>query len=438
MPDLVPIVVVAILLLVVVLQILLLRRRPDVDFTAPIAAVDRSQERTERTLQASEGRLREELSQNLEAGTRQQLGMLGEISRTQQEQLAAFRTQMDTLTATNSLKLEEVRGAVERRLALIQEDNARKLEEMRKTVDEHLHATLDQRLSESFKQVSERLEQVHRGLGEMQALAAGVGDLRKVLSNVKTKGILGEILLGNLLEQMLAPAQFARDVAVTEHSLERVEFAIRLPGPDGATGRPVWLPIDSKFPTQAYQELLEAIDRGDAPAIDEAGRQLEREVHRCAKAIRDKYVNPPDTTDFAIMFLPSEGLFAEVLRRPAMIETLQGQYHVMVCGPTTLAAILNSLQMGFRTLAIQERSNEVWNLLGAIKTEFGRFGQTIDKVQGSLKAAGNHLEAMARRTRVIDRKLGAVESMPVPAEEPGLALQEASTDEHDDRGVDGE
>lgn len=326
-------------------------------------------------------------------------------------------------------QLEKIRETVENRLKLLQDENAKKLEEMRATVNEKLQDTLDKRLTESFKQVSERLEQVHKGLGEMQTLATGVGDLKKVLSNVKTRGILGEIQLENILDQLLSPEQYARNIATKKGSRDSVEFAIRLPGKEEA-GQEVWLPIDSKFPLEDYHSLLEAYDTGDANQVNTIGKSLESAIKKFAKDIRDKYIDPPYTTDFGIMFLPVEGLYAEIVRRTNLLETLQREYKIVVTGPTTLAAILNSLQMGFRTLAIEKRSSEVWNILGAVKTEFGRFGEVLKKAQEKIQKAGEDIdELVGTRTRKIQSKLKQVQEL--PATDSNLILGEGN-------GVEGE
>ncbi|WP_257384942.1 DNA recombination protein RmuC [Tahibacter caeni] len=307
----------------------------------------------------------------------------------------------------SQLRLAEVRGTLETRLKELQADNAKQLDAMRVTVDEKLHATLETRLGESFKLVSERLEQVHRGLGEMQGLAQGVGDLKRVLGNVKTRGMLGEVQLAALLEQLLTVDQYASNVATVPGSGERVEFAIRLPGGDA----PVWLPIDAKFPREDYERLLDAQERADAEAAAVAAQALERRIREAARHIRDKYISVPATTEFAIMFLPTEGLYAEVLRRPGLFEALQRDLRVVVTGPTTLSATLSSLQMGFRTLAIEKRSSEVWQLLGAVKTEFGKFGAVLEKTRNQLDSVRNSIDAAGVRTRAIERKLRGVESL---------------------------
>jgi DNA recombination protein RmuC len=285
---------------------------------------------------------------------------------------------------------------------------------MRRTVDEKLHATLEQRLGESFKLVSDRLEQVHRGLGEMQTLAAGVGDLKKVLTNVKTRGTWGEVQLEALLEQLLTADQYAKNVATVPKSADRVEFAIRLPGrvEAGGAATPVWLPIDAKFPREDYERLIDAQERADPAAVEDASRALEARIRAEARAIAEKYVSPPHTTDFALLYLPTEGLYAEVLRRPGLSDLLQRDYRVTIAGPTTLTALLNSLQMGFRTLAIERRSSEVWQVLGAVKTEFGKFGDVLAKTKAQLETVTRSIEAAETRTRVMNRKLRDVEALP--------------------------
>ncbi|HVH34346.1 MAG TPA: DNA recombination protein RmuC [Tahibacter sp.] len=308
----------------------------------------------------------------------------------------------------SQLRLAEVRGTLETRLKELQADNAKQLDAMRVTVDEKLHATLETRLGESFKLVSERLEQVHRGLGEMQGLAQGVGDLKRVLGNVKTRGMLGEVQLAALLEQLLTVDQYASNIATVPGSSERVEFAIRLPG---SADTPVWLPIDAKFPREDYERLLDAQERADVEAAATAAQALERRIREAARSIRDKYISVPATTEFAIMFLPTEGLYAEVLRRPGLFEALQRDLRVVVTGPTTLSATLSSLQMGFRTLAIEKRSSEVWLLLGAVKTEFGKFGTVLEKTRNQLDSVRNSIDAAGVRTRAIERKLRSVESL---------------------------
>lgn len=317
------------------------------------------------------------------------------------------------LIQANDQRMDKMRETVEERLRFLQEDNTKKLDQIRETVDEKLHATLEKRLGESFKLVSERLELVHKGLGEMQSLAVGVGDLKKVLSNVKTRGILGEIQLGNILEQLLTPDQYAKNVVTKKGSRENVEFAIKLPGKNDS-GEVIYIPVDSKFPLESYHSLVDAYEHGDPAAIDEATKLLENTIKKCAKDIKDKYIDPPNTTDFGIMFLPVEGLYAEVTRRTTLIEVLQRDFKIIITGPTTLAAILNSLQMGFRTLAVEKRTSEVWMLLGAVKTEFGKFGDILEKTQKKLQEASNTIEGAARKSRTIERKLKNVQELPSP------------------------
>lgn len=341
------------------------------------------------------------LSQTLTA----QVTQLGSL---QGERLDAFAKDMGRFSGTLDERFEQLRAAVELRLQALQTDNASKLEAMRQTVDEKLHATLEQRLGESFKLVSERLEQVHRGLGEMQTLATGVGDLKRVLTNVKTRGTWGEVQLASLLEQVLTREQYAENIATRPGSNDRVEFAIRLPGHDS----PVWLPIDAKFPLEDYQRLQEAQDQVDPVAVEEAARRLEQRLKLEAKTIREKYIAPPATTDFAILYLPIEGLYAEVLRRPGLAETLQREWRINIAGPTTLAAMLNSLQMGFKTLAIEQRSAEVWSILGAVKTEFGKFGEALAHTKKKLEEASNSIGKAETRTRALSRKLKEVEALP--------------------------
>ncbi len=333
--------------------------------------------------------------------------------------------QLAQFSEANDRRFAEVRATLEQRLKDIEATNSVKLEEMRRTVDEKLHATLEQRLGESFKLVSDRLEQVHRGLGEMQTLAAGVGDLKKVLTNVKTRGTWGEVQLEALLEQILTPDQYAKNVATVPRSSERVEFAIRLPGRTEADGRsePVWLPIDAKFPREDYERLIDAQERADVVAIDEAGRALEARIRAEARTIAQKYVEPPHTTDFALLFLPTEGLYAEILRRPGLSDALQRDYRVTIAGPTTLTALLNSLQMGFRTLAIERRSSEVWQVLGAVKTEFGKFGDVLARTKSQLETVTRSIEAAEVRTRAMNRKLRDVEAL--PGDEAGGLLGDA-------------
>jgi DNA recombination protein RmuC len=371
-----------------------------VKLESKLESIDKGQEKIERSL----------------------LSQLMEISNLQQNQLDNYAKQIMMLSQSNESRLEKMRQTVEVSISKLQEDNSKKLDQMRATVDEKLHATLEQRLGESFKLVSDRLEMVHKGLGEMQSLATGVGDLKKVLSNVKTRGTWGEIQLGNILEQVLSPEQYDKNVAIKKNSSERVEFAVKLPGRNDDDGC-VWLPIDAKFPQEDYQRLLEAFEQANPIAAEEAGKALEIRIKSCAKDIRDKYIDPPNSTDFAILFLPIESLYAEVLRRPGLCEALQLQYRVVVAGPSTLIALLNSLQMGFRTLAIEKRSSEVWVLLGAVKTEFSKFTDILDKTQKKLQEAGNTIESAARKSRNIQRKLKNVQELTI--NEAAVLIEEA-------------
>jgi DNA recombination protein RmuC len=410
-------VIVLLVLALVGLAVLLFRPRPPVTDPAALEAVDRSG----RELREEIGRVRRDLGEVGSAQRTELSGSLNNFSQTLATQMSGiatvqdgkidgFAAQLAKLTEANEARLTEIRNTLETKLRELQGENAAKLEEMRKTVDERLHATLEHRLGESFKLVSDRLEQVHRGLGEMQTLAAGVGDLKRVLTNVKTRGTWGEVQLEALLEQMLVREQFEKNVATRPGSGERVEFAIRMPG--RVDGTQVWLPIDSKFPAEDYDRLIAAQDRADAAAVEESARALETRIRLEAKTIRDKYIEPPHTTDFALLFLPTEGLYAEVLRRPGLADALQRDFRVVVAGPTTLTAILNSLQMGFRTLAIEQRSGEIQLLLGAVKTEFGKFGEVLANTKKQLETVTNSIGKAEVRTRAIERKLRDVEALP--------------------------
>ncbi len=330
-------------------------------------------------------------------------------------------------------QLEAIRRAVTEQLTQIRQENDRQMDQMRRTVDEKLQKTLDERISQSFRLVNERLQQVYAGLGEMRTLASGVGDLKKVLSNVKTRGVLGEIQLGAILEQILSPEQYAANVKTKPNSTNVVEYAVRLPGQGGGDGdAPVWLPIDAKFPADAYTQLLDAYDTGDPEQIRAAGAVLEQRIRSFARDIRDKYLAPPYTTDFGIMFLPIEGLYAEVVRR-GMIEPLTREFHVNIAGPTTMAALLNSLQMGFRTLAIQKRSSEVWKVLGAVKTEFDKFASAIESAQRRLEQANDELDKLVGvRTRQIRRRLAGVTSLPDREASDLLSAGDAADEGGDD------
>ncbi|MGE4158037.1 MAG: DNA recombination protein RmuC [Planctomycetota bacterium] len=369
-------------------------------------------ERLERAIRDEIGRHRQESAQHHKDAR----GEIGQTLKTQLDivsnnvarQLEGFSLNLQNLSKALDQRLDTLRTSTEQSLLKMQAGNELKLDQMRQTVDEKLQGTLEKRLGESFKLVSERLEQVHKGLGDMQNLATGVGDLKKVLTNVKTRGTWGEMQLKGLLEQILTPQQYEENVA-TAGTSERVEFAIKLPGGQGEGGAPVWLPVDSKFPIEDYQRL---VDAPDAATQEEASKALEVRVKGCAKDIHSKYIAPPLTTDFAVMYLPLEGLYAEVARRSGLLETLQREYRVNVAGPTTFAAILNSLQMGFKTLAIQKRSSEVWQVLGAVKTEFGKFNEVLDKVHKKLEEASSTIESANVRTRAIERKLRDVQALP--------------------------
>jgi DNA recombination protein RmuC len=415
-------------------------------------------DRLERELRDEVGRsaqgTRQEISGTLALFQQTLLNQQGDVARTQNEQIDSFRTQLASLQAAvaqalqsavsaqasqaqnsrdaqdgafkrfsdtlneqlralseaNERRMNEVRAAVEQRLSALQQGNESKLEQMRLTVDEKLHATLEQRLGESFKQVAERLEQVHRGLGEMQLLAKDVGSLNRVLTNVKTRGIFGEVQLAGLLEQVFTPEQYAANVETVPNSGARVEFAVKLPGRRD-DGLPMWLPIDAKFPREDHERLLDAQDRADAPAAEAAAKAIEARLRLEARTIKEKYIAAPHTTDFAILFLPTEGLYAEALRRPGLMEALQRECKVMLAGPTTLLATLNSLQMGFRTLALERRSAEVWEVLGAVKTEFAKFGDVLAKTKKKLDEASNTIEQAQTRANVMTRKLKSVEGL---------------------------
>jgi DNA recombination protein RmuC len=427
----------AALLAVVVLQILaLLRNRGGAQF-------ERMERELRLEMQSSAQGTRQELSGHLaqnQAGIVQQLEAMRQqiqlhAAGGREEQAMALKRFADTLnqalaalTESNAQRMLEVRGTLETKIRDLQTDNAKRLDEMRQTVDEKLHATLETRLTESFRQVSERLEKVHQGLGEMQQLALGVGDLKRVLTNVKTRGTWGEVQLEMLLEQVLTVDQYARNVETVKGSNARVEFAIKLPGLVD-DGPPVWLPIDAKFPKEQYERLVEAADHADADGVARAGAELERAVRVEAKTICEKYVSPPQTTDFAILFLPTEGLYAEVMRRPGLADDLQRTLRVMIAGPSTLSALLNSLQMGFRTLALEKRSSEVWQVLGAVKTEFGKFGDVLAATRTTLERAAKNIENAEVRSRQMARKLKSVEAL--PSEAAQLMLGVEATDQTD-------
>lgn len=408
---------------VVLLLILLLRGTPDP--SAALSALSREQSDATRELDHSLSEQigqrareqRDELAVSISRFSNNFLQQMANIANVQNNQIDSFALQLQKLAQANELRLGEIRLTLEQKLRELSQDNAQKLEQMRATVDEKLHATLEQRLGASFKMVSDRLEQVHKGLGEMQVLASDVGDLKRVLSNVKTRGIWGEVQLGALLEQMLIPEQFGVNIETVAGSGERVEYAIRLPGHD--IDQPVWLPVDAKFPREDYERLLLAHDKADAVAAELALKALSVRIREEGKSIRNKYVSPPGTTDFAIMFLPTEGLYAEVARRPGLLDDLQREFRIVVAGPTTLSAILSSLQMGFRTLQVEKRSSAVWQLLGSVKTEFGKFGDMLARTRKQLETATNTIADAESKSRTIERRLRKIESLPEP---PGQGL----------------
>lgn len=473
---------IALLVLLLVLVLWIALRKPGEDLRSGLRD---DSERLARDLRDEVSRsavaTRQELSQSLATFQQTLLAQQGDVARTQNEQIDSFRTQLaatqqmlaDTLrqstlsmsqhaqdartaqdqtlarfsenlnnqlrllSQTNEQRLTEVRQSVEQKLSAIQADNEKKLEQMRATVDEKLHATLEQRLGESFKQVADRLEQVHKGLGEMQNLARDVGSLNRTLTNVKTRGTFGELQLENLLEQVFTVEQYESNVVVVPSTSNRVDFAIRLPGREGE--KSVWLPIDAKFPREDYDNLLEAQQRADVTAVETYAKAIESRLKLEAKGIQTKYVSPPDTTDFAILFVPTEGLYAEALRRPGLVESMQRDFKVMLAGPTTLLALLNSLQMGFRTLALEKRSAEVWTVLGAVKTEFKKFGDILDKTKKKLDEASNNIDLAQTRTRVMTRKLSGVEALPESRAQQLLPLpaaeDELAADDDDALGV---
>ncbi len=420
---------VSVLALIAIVLIVVLIRRKSEDIVAKLqenfAELHARQDRLESVIKDEIARnrqetargaqqARQELSVSLKSSSDSLQQRLSENIHLQKDQLDSFSKQLMAMTRLNEQKIEAMRKTMETQLQAMQADNTKKLEQMRATVDEKLQTTLEKRLGESFRQVSERLEQVYKGLGEMRNLASGVGDLKKVLTNVKTRGTWGEIRLSHILEQILTPEQYDTNVATKKNSNERVEFAIKLPGQDTDPDKIVWLPIDAKFPQEDYQRLLDAQEDADKELAEKSIKNLETRIKTEARHIKEKYLDPPHTTDFGIMFLPIEGLYAEVLRRPGLCDTLQREYRIVLTGPTTLAALLNSLQMGFRTLAIEKRSSEVWELLGAVKTEFGKFGDVLAKTKKKLQEASNTIDQAEVRTRAIERKLRKVQEVPQP------------------------
>lgn len=410
---------------VIILLIVLIIRTSAKDFKKyenQISYILKQQERLERVIREEISTNRDESIKNSKSDREEmsnslrifgnsissQMKIIADLSK---NQLEAFSLQLSKLTDINKEGLNRMRETLEGKLTDIQNDNNNKLEKMRETVDEKLHNTLETRLGESFKSISQRLEALYKELGEFQSLSNGVNDLRRALTNVKTRGVWGEIQLGNIIDEILTKDQYDTNVATKKGKNERVEFAVKLPGQEN--GECVWLPIDAKFPQEDYQKLLLAQDDGNKTLIDELSKQLEIRIKSEAKDIRDKYLDPPNTTDFGIMFLPTESLYAEVIKRPGLWDTLQREYRVIITGPTTLAALLNSLQMGFRTLAIEKRSSEVWTLLGAVKTEFGKFSIILEKTQKKLKEASNSIESATKKSRTIERKLKDVQELPM-------------------------
>ena len=398
--------------LIVVLLVVILGKLP-VNRNGETEEILREEFRTSRQEAHGNARsLREEVAKTQKEANDSVVKVIGEMSKSQQTRLDAVERRIKDLSDKNEIRIGQLRDTLDTKMKTLQEGNDRKLEQMRQTVDEKLQSTLEKRLSESFKIVSERLEAVQRGLGEMQNLATGVGDLKRVLTNVKARGTWGEVQLGAILEQMLTPDQYDRNVKVRPSSSEVVEFAIRLPGADAEVRGNVWLPIDSKFPQEDYQRLVSAAENADSDAVEQSLKALTRSIENSAKTISEKYIAPPATTDFAILFLPTEGLYAEILRQPGLVEKLQHAYRVVVAGPTTLSAVLNSLRMGFRTLAIEQRSSEVWQILAAVKTEFGKFGDVLSRVKRQLDTASNTIDETGVRTRAMERKLREVEALP--------------------------
>lgn len=430
-------IILAVLLMIVVLLIWQLKRS-SIDWTplsGRLEALQDAQERTDRSVRDEIARSRTETQSQSQqertelAGSLKSFGdsvqtRMADIAKIQNDQMESFARQLSILTATNEKKMDDIRLIIDGKLKQIQEDNTRQLDRMRETVDEKLQNTLEKRLGESFKQVSERLEQVHQGLGDMRTLAAGVGDLKKVLTNVKSRGTWGEVQLGALLEEILSPEQYLKNVKIKDTGADFVEFAIKLPGQGDSPSDFVLIPVDAKFPMEDYSRLMEAQDKGDLSAAEDAVRQLENSIKKAAKDICQKYIDPPRTTDFGIMFLPSEGLYAEVIRRTALVSNLQRECRIVISGPSTFAAFLNSLQMGFRTLAIQKRSGEVWKVLGEVKAAFGRFGDSLDAVRKRLDQAASSVDDAQKKTKTLANKLKAVESLPGKTEEINVADSE--------------
>jgi DNA recombination protein RmuC len=416
-------VLLAVLAVLAVINIILLVRSMNQKPSADATQTVREELRAGREESAGRSReLREEVSGSLGKTAELLTSTVGQLGTTQKEQLESVTTQVRSLVESNQQRMDGLRATISEQLNEMREANEKKLEEMRRTVDEKLQGTLEKRLGESFKLVSERLDAVHKGLGEMQNLATGVGDLKNVLTNVKVRGTWAEYQLEAILEQVLTPEQFDRNVATREGSSERVEFAIRLPGRGDDPEDCVWLPIDSKFPQEDYLRLAEAAREGDADSVAQSTKELLRSVTQSAKTISDKYLNPPRTTDFAVLYLPTEGLYAEVLRQPGLVSQLQQDHRVVVSGPTTIAALLNSLRLGFRSLAIEQQASEVWQVLAAVKAEFGKFGGVLDKVKKQLATASNTIDETQTRTRAMARKLREVEQLPAGESDELLEL----------------
>jgi len=412
MPDIIQIAILLGTVAAVVLLVLMLGRLR-VDSPEAAERVLREELRAGRgESQETAQKLRAELGKGLKDGNDSLTRSLAESSKVQSAQMEGFAKKLEDLSASNRRAIDRVRESLEDRVKELREGNEKKLEEMRKTVDEKLQDTLEKRLGESFKLVSERLENVQKGLGEMQNLASGVGDLKRVLTNVKARGTWAEYQLADILDQTLTPEQYASNVQTREGSNERVEFAVKFPGPEEDPGSSLWLPIDSKFPTEDYQRLQAAADKADGEAVEKALNAFLRTVRNSAKEIQTKYINPPATTDFAVLFLATEGMYAEVLRQPGMLEEIQQDHRILIAGPTTLTALLTSLRMGFRTLAIEKQASEAWQVLAAVKTEFGKFGGVLDKVKRQLDTASRSIEETGTRTRVMARKLRDVERLP--------------------------
>ena len=431
--------IILVMLLVIVVLLVWQFRRSAIDWTPLSARLDGlqdAQERTDRCVREEIARSRTEMQTHSQQERTELAGSLKSfedsvqtrmagIAKIQNDQMESFARQLNMLTVANEQKLDNIRLEIDAKLKQIQEDSARQLDRMRETVDEKLQNTLEKRLGESFKQVSERLEQVHQGLGDMRTLATGVGDLKKVLTNVKSRGTWGEVQLGALLEEILSPEQYLKNVKIHEHGSDFVEFAIKLPGQGDSASDFVLIPVDAKFPMEDYSRLMDAQEKGDVSTAEDAVRQLENSIKKAARDISQKYLAPPKTTDFGIMFLPSEGLYAEVIRRTVLVSNLQREYRIVISGPSTFAAFLNSLQMGFRTLAIQKRSGEVWKVLGEVKAAFGRFGDSLDAVRKRLDQAATSVDDAQKKTRTLASKLKSVESLPGTTEEITAADPEA-------------